>query len=201
MRQPALARRRAEKRHRAADVVDRDLLVQHALVVERAFDDEEIGLRLGGDPPRHRIFGIDRKRRRRLQRRAPPDRDAPARSAPCGRPASPCRCPSARRSERHAARGRSDRRQARPLRRSSWPNRTVVARGCGARRSRRLVVCRAVLTTHRLHDDRVFDDAPDGRRLEPRFHRIPNCFARRLPSRAPASMTTQRLGSSAAIAR
>ncbi len=61
----ALARRRAEKRHRLADVVDRDLLVQHALVVERALDDEEIGLRLGGDPARHRMFGIDGQRRRR----------------------------------------------------------------------------------------------------------------------------------------
>ena len=55
----ALTRRRAEKRHRVANVVDRDLLMQHALLVERAFDDEEIGLRLRRDAARHRMFGID----------------------------------------------------------------------------------------------------------------------------------------------
>ena len=64
----ALACRRAEKRHRAADVFDGDLLMQHALVVERALDDEKIGLRLGGDAPRHRIFGVDFERRRSRDR-------------------------------------------------------------------------------------------------------------------------------------
>ena len=43
---------------------------------------------------------------------APPDRDARARTAPSGRPASPCRCRPGRRSARHAACARSDRRRA-----------------------------------------------------------------------------------------
>ena len=40
-----LACGRAEKRHRAADVLDSDLLAQHALVVRRALKNEEIGMR------------------------------------------------------------------------------------------------------------------------------------------------------------
>jgi len=46
----ALARRRAEKRHAAAHVVDRDVLAQDALFVGRAFEDEEVGLGLRRDP-------------------------------------------------------------------------------------------------------------------------------------------------------
>ena len=61
----------------------------------------------------------------------PPDRDAPARTAPCDRRASPCRCPAARRSARHAACGRRDRleqRAARPRRgRTGWRFRADAA--------------------------------------------------------------------------
>src|SRR3984957_8096953 len=58
----ALARRGAEKRHGAADVFDRDLLVQYTLVVERALEDEEIGLALCRDVARHRVLWIDGER-------------------------------------------------------------------------------------------------------------------------------------------
>ena len=111
--------RRAEKRHGAADVVDRDLLVQHALVVERALENEQIGLPLRGDAARHRMRRDRRQATLPPRLRAPPDRDAPARSAPCGKPASPCRCLSGRRSEMHAARGRRDRPRATPPRRAA----------------------------------------------------------------------------------
>ncbi len=113
---PALARGRAEKRHRLADIVDCDLLMQHAFVVEGPFEDEQIGLRLGGHMPGDRIVGIDRKRRRRLHVAATMDRDARARTAPCDRPASPCRCLADPRSGKHAARGRSDKPRAKSLR-------------------------------------------------------------------------------------
>ena len=49
---------------RAAHVVDRDVLAQDALVVERALEDEEIGLGLRRDPARHRMLRIDGERRR-----------------------------------------------------------------------------------------------------------------------------------------
>ena len=58
----ALACRGAEKRHGAPDVIDGDLLVQHALVVERALEDEEVGLALRRDVPGHRMVRIDGER-------------------------------------------------------------------------------------------------------------------------------------------
>jgi hypothetical protein len=57
---------RAEESHGAADVIDRNLFVQYALVVERALDDKKIGLALRGDPARHRIVRGDGERFHRL---------------------------------------------------------------------------------------------------------------------------------------
>ena len=80
----ALACGRAEKRHRAAHVVDADHGVELAgLLVDHALEHQQIALRLRGDAARDRIVSIDRERRRLLHRRRIADRDAPARSAPC----------------------------------------------------------------------------------------------------------------------
>ena len=62
--------RGAEKRHRAAHVVDGNLLAQIALLVGRALDDEKVGLRLRRHPPRHGMFTIDGERGRRLDLRS-----------------------------------------------------------------------------------------------------------------------------------
>ncbi len=111
----ALPGGRAEERHRAAHVIDLDVLAQIAgLFIDRALQHQEVALRLRGDAPRHRM----RRRRRRATSRcapaAPADRDGPGRNAPCDRPASPCRCRAGRRSARHAEGGRRDRRRAAP---------------------------------------------------------------------------------------
>ncbi len=53
---------RAEERYGTAHVIDGDLLAQHAFLVGRALEDKKIALPLGGDPARHRIVGVDRKR-------------------------------------------------------------------------------------------------------------------------------------------
>ena len=55
--------RRAEKRNRAAHVLHRNLLAQHALVVERALEHKKIALRLCRHPPRHWMLWSDGKRR------------------------------------------------------------------------------------------------------------------------------------------
>ena len=57
---------RAEERDRAAHVVDRDLLAQHAFVVERAFENEQVALRLRRDAARDRML------RRRRPAKSPP---------------------------------------------------------------------------------------------------------------------------------
>ena len=120
---PAVSR----KTRRSADIVDGDLLVQHALVVERPFDDQEIGLRLRHDPPRHRIFGIDRKQRRGLQQGAAGSGCASTKTRhDVGLPDA-----LAPRSGKHAARGED------VCSAAAWPNRRGVARGCGAAPLRR----------------------------------------------------------------
>src|ERR1700683_3509002 len=58
----ALSGCRADKRHRAAYFVHRDLLTQHAFLVGCALEDEEIALPSRGDAARHWIFSINRKR-------------------------------------------------------------------------------------------------------------------------------------------
>ena len=84
----------------AAHVVDGDLLAQHALLVERALDDEKVRLGLRRHPPRHRMLGIDRERTLPPALPPRPGLDGRARSGPCGRRASPCRCPWGRSSRK-----------------------------------------------------------------------------------------------------
>ena len=60
----ALPGGRAEKRHRAAHVIDLDVLAQIAgLFIDRALQHQEVALRLRGDAPRHRMRGVDVERR------------------------------------------------------------------------------------------------------------------------------------------
>ena len=60
---------RAEKRNRAVDVLDSDLLAHDALVVRRALKNEEVGMRPRRNASRDRMRGIDGKRRRCLHLR------------------------------------------------------------------------------------------------------------------------------------
>ena len=50
---------RAEERDRAAHVVDRDLLPQHALVIRRALKNEKVAVHLRRHAARHRMFRLD----------------------------------------------------------------------------------------------------------------------------------------------
>ncbi len=58
----ALARGRAEERHRAAHILDRDILPQFAFVVERSLQRQQIAVGFVGDAARDRIVRIDRER-------------------------------------------------------------------------------------------------------------------------------------------
>ena len=91
-------------------------------------------MRLAGDAARHRMIGRHARAMSPSARRARPDRDAPARSAPCDRRASPCRCRSRRRSARRAECGRRDRRRAGLL------GLGVAEQHAGLARMRKLVV-------------------------------------------------------------
>src|SRR5271163_1950477 len=59
---------------------------------------------------------------------------------------------------------------------SAWPNKAVVARGCGASSVSSSSLAGLIADRSRRH---VFNDAPRGRRLKPRFHRVPNFFGDR----------------------
>src|SRR5262249_40528072 len=61
-RPASLARSRATKWDCAPNGPDRDLVTQHAFLVDRTFDHEEVRLRLGGDPPGDRIGRRDLER-------------------------------------------------------------------------------------------------------------------------------------------
>src|SRR6516225_8237679 len=63
----SLACRRAKKWHGAPDVINRDLLMENASVIDGAFDNEKIGLRLRGNAPADRIFRVDFERGRNLR--------------------------------------------------------------------------------------------------------------------------------------
>ena len=59
----ALARRRAEKRHRTPHVVDPDDGIKFArLLVDASLEYQQVALRLRGNAPRNRMRGIDRER-------------------------------------------------------------------------------------------------------------------------------------------
>src|SRR6516164_7362723 len=62
----SLAGRRAEKRHRAADIIHRYLIAQHAPFVDGPLDNQKIRLRLRGDAPGYSRCGIDIERDRVL---------------------------------------------------------------------------------------------------------------------------------------
>jgi len=93
----ALARGRAEERHRAAHVVDANYGVKLAgLLVDRAFEHEKIALCLRGDAAGDRVVGIDRERccllhhgrlRIRMSQHEPRQAVSQGRLADAGRPA------------------------------------------------------------------------------------------------------------------
>ena len=115
---PALdCRGRAEKRDRLPGLVDGDHRPHHALLVERAFQDEQAAMGTGRDQPRSRLRRINRQCRGALHCSGEADRDGRARTLPCDRRASPCRCPARRRSARRAPSDRCDSRRAAPARR------------------------------------------------------------------------------------
>ncbi len=161
------------------------------LIVDGALEHQQVALRLRCDPARHRMIGGDRERSAPIAPPAPSGRDGRARSAPCDRPASPCRCRAARRSARHAACAAAIGVEQRALGLGVAEQARSSRADAGARprhRRRRLVRSRC----HVLEIDRR------GRGIEPFVHDVPDGLGDLVERGALASIRTQRSGSPAA---